>query len=168
MTQTPLMKPATLLSKLTIRTDRTDGSLFFMAMNAFKEMEPMLGRGLRPRPNFEFLFIDQPQDDRIVFDQKVTDDQVAVLHLDDQFLLEAMKHINPDHSLGGEAGEGERGANAGVVVNRNTVGPQCEQPVATRQAEAVTGDVCGIALDIYRNSRGRFAAITVAKLLTVE
>jgi len=46
------------------------------------------------------LLIGQAQDDWVVLDQQVTDDQVPVLCLRDQFLLEAIQDVNPYHFLG--------------------------------------------------------------------
>src|SRR3970040_179157 len=70
--------------------------------------------------------IDQAQDDRIILDQEVTDDQVPVLHLENQFLLEAVEHVNADHFLGGHAGERDSGWDAGVVINCDIVIPHGE------------------------------------------
>jgi len=44
--------------------------------------------------------ITQPQDDRVVLDQEVADNYVPVLLLDDEFLLEAVEHIDPHHFWG--------------------------------------------------------------------
>ena len=38
--------------------------------------------------------IDELDDDRVILDQQVTDDQVAILSLGDKFLLEAIQDIN--------------------------------------------------------------------------
>ena len=70
-----------------------------------------------------FLFIGEAEDDRVVFDQQVQDDQVVVLCLGDQFLLEAVENINPDHFLGGEVWECERGVHTRVIFNCDAICP---------------------------------------------
>src|SRR3990172_3192839 len=67
--------------------------------------------------------IDQAQDDRIVLDQEVADDQIPVLDLEDEFLLEAVEHVNADHFLGGSTGECEGAGYARIVVNGNAIAP---------------------------------------------
>src|SRR3989304_1824984 len=52
--------------------------------------------------------IDQAQDDRVILDQEDADDQVPILHLEDEFLLEAVEHVNADDFLGGSSGACDR------------------------------------------------------------
>jgi hypothetical protein len=46
------------------------------------------------------FLLNETKDDRVILDQQITDDQIAVFVLDDQFLLEEIEHIDASHALG--------------------------------------------------------------------
>ena len=51
--------------------------------------------------NTTVISTNQTQDDRVMLYQEVTDNQIPILVLNDQFFLKTMQYVHPDHALGG-------------------------------------------------------------------